>query len=83
MTTHHMVTDMLSNLGWRSLELWRYDLRIAVFYKIVYGLVAISVHPYFERPMVDMPPSSCLQADPHFCQLLLLLILPNDGYSLE
>ena len=50
-----------------------------MFYKILYGLVAIPVPPYFERIMV----SSCLQADQYFCQLLLLFILPNDGYSLE
>ena len=47
------VTDMLSNLGWQSLELWRYDSRIAMFYKIMYGLVAIPVPPYFERTMVQ------------------------------
>ena len=47
------VTDMLSILGWRSLELRRYDSRIAMFYKIVYGLVAIPVPPYFERPLVQ------------------------------
>ena len=46
------VTDMLSNLGWRSLELRRYDSRIAMFYKIVYGLVVVPFPPYFERPMV-------------------------------
>ena len=47
------MTDMFSNLGWRSLELQRYDSRIAVFYKIMYGLVAIPVPPYFERTMVQ------------------------------
>ena len=47
------VTDMLSNLGWRSLELRRYDSCIATFYKIVYGLVAIPVPPYFEHTMIQ------------------------------
>ena len=47
------VTDMLSNLGWRSLELRRYDSRIAMFYKILYGLVAIPLPPYFEHTMVQ------------------------------
>lgn len=47
------VTEMLDNLGWRSLELRRYDARIAMFYKIVYGLVAIPVPSYFERPTVQ------------------------------
>ena len=43
---------MLDDLGWRSLELRRYDVRIAM-YKIVYGLVAIPVPSYFERPTVQ------------------------------
>ena len=57
------VTDMLSNLGWRSLELRRYDSRIRIFYKIVYGLVAIPVPPYFERTMVQTRhhPLACRQ----------------------
>ena len=44
---------MLSNLGWRSLELQRYDSRIAMFYKFVFGLVAIPVPPYFECAMIQ------------------------------
>ena len=35
------VTEMMSNLGWRSLENRLYDARLLMFYKIVYGLVAI------------------------------------------
>ena len=46
------VTDMLSYLGWQSLELWHYS-RIAMFYEIVYGLVTIPVPPYFEPTMVQ------------------------------
>ena len=49
------VTDMLSNLERWSHELRRYDSCILMFYKIVYGLVAIPVSPYFERPMVQTP----------------------------
>ena len=48
--THSSVTDMLSNLGWRSLELRRYDSRIAMFYKIVYGLVAMPVSHILNVP---------------------------------
>ena len=33
--------DMLSNLGWRSLENRRIDMRLAMFYKMVYVLVAV------------------------------------------
>ena len=35
------VTDMLSNLRWRSLENRRTDMHLSMFYNIVYGLVAI------------------------------------------
>ena len=41
---------MLSNFGWRSLEYHRYDSCLVMFYKIQYGLVAVSMPPYFERP---------------------------------
>ena len=44
-STYSSVTDMLSNLGWRSLENRRIDARLTMFYKIVYGLVAIPL-PY-------------------------------------
>ena len=39
---------MLSDLGWRFLENRRNDARLAMFYKITYGLVAVSVLTYFE-----------------------------------
>ena len=38
-STYSSVTDMLSNLGWRSLENRRIDERLTMFYKIVYGLI--------------------------------------------
>ena len=47
---HCYVTAMLSNLGWRSLEYRHYDSRLAMFYKIQYGLVAVQMPSYFERP---------------------------------
>ena len=51
-STYSSVKEMMSNLGWRSLENRRHDARILMFYKIVYGLVAIPVTSYFERPEV-------------------------------
>ena len=51
-SSYSSVTDMLSNLGWRSLEKRRTDTRLAMFYKIVYGLVAIPLQSYFEHPEV-------------------------------
>ena len=51
-SSYSSVTDMLSNLGWRSLENRRIDTRLAMFYKIVYCLVAIPLQSYFEHPEV-------------------------------
>ncbi|MCG7865188.1 MAG: hypothetical protein JAY74_02330 [Candidatus Thiodiazotropha taylori] len=50
--TYSSVTEMIGNLGWRSLENRRYDARLIMFHKIVHGLVAIPVPSYFERPEV-------------------------------
>lgn len=50
-SSYDSVTEMLSDLGWRSLENRRNDARLAMFYKITYGLVAVSVPTYFERPI--------------------------------
>lgn len=44
------VTEMLKNLGWRSLEQRRYDARLLMFCKIVNGHVAIQLPGYFEHP---------------------------------
>ena len=49
-SSYDSVTTMLSNLGWRSLEYRRYDSRLAMFYKIQYGLVVVQILSYFERP---------------------------------
>ena len=51
-SSYRSVTDMLSNLRWRSLENRRTNTRLAMFYKIVYGLVAIPLPSYFEHPEV-------------------------------
>ena len=47
---HDSISAMLSNLRWRSLDYRRYDSRLAMFYKIQYDLVAVSMPSYFERP---------------------------------
>ena len=49
-SSYDSVTAMLSNLGWHSLEYHRYDSRLAMFYKIQYGLVAVQMPSYFEHP---------------------------------
>ena len=48
-STYSSVTEMMSNLGWWSLENRCYDAHLLMFYKIVYGLVAIPVLSYFEH----------------------------------
>ena len=50
-SSYDSVSAMLSNLGWRSLEYRRSDSHLAMFYKIQYGLVAVSMPSYFERPI--------------------------------
>lgn len=45
------VTSMQSQLGWQTLQDRRDLSRLIMFYKIMYGLVAISLPPYLERPM--------------------------------
>ena len=45
------VTQMLQSLGWRSLEQRRSDSRLCLFYKVIYGLVAIDMPPYVVHPL--------------------------------
>ena len=49
-STYDSVSHMLDNLGWRSLENRRIVSRLIMFYKIVYGHVAIQMPTYFEQP---------------------------------
>ena len=46
------ISAMLSNLGWRSLEYRRYNSRLAMFYQIQYGLVAVSM-PSLAIPLIS------------------------------
>ena len=45
------VTEMLQSLGWQSLEQRRSDSRLCLFYKIIYGIVAIDMPPYGVHPL--------------------------------
>ena len=47
-STYSSVTEMLERLGWRSLAQRRSDARLCLFYKIVYGLVAIPMPSYIQ-----------------------------------
>ena len=44
------VSNMMRNLGWRSLENRRFDAHLITFYKVVHGFVAIPVPSYFKQP---------------------------------
>ena len=44
------VSNMLDNLGWRSLENRRIDSRLVMFCRIIHGYVAIQIPRYFEKP---------------------------------
>ena len=50
-SSYDKVSAMLSNLDWRSLKYRWNDSRLAMFYKIHYGLVAVPMSSYFERPI--------------------------------
>ena len=47
-STRSSVTAMLGKLGWRSLQQRRADARLCMFYRIVYGLVAIPMPEYIQ-----------------------------------
>ena len=46
--TRSSVTAMLNQLGWRTLEQRQVDARLCLFYKIVYGLVAVPLTNYIQ-----------------------------------
>ena len=43
------VTAIVNDLGWRTLEQRRADLRLCLFFKMVYGLVAVPLPDYIEQ----------------------------------
>ena len=45
-SSYDSVSDMLGDLGWRSLEDRHTDSRLCLLYKIVHGLVAVPLPPY-------------------------------------
>ena len=44
------VTDMLENLGWRTLEQRRVDVRLALLFKIYNGLIPVDARKYLRHP---------------------------------
>ena len=65
-------TQMIIFLGWRSLEQRRADVHLIMFYKIVYGLVAIHLPTYIQcqvRMTRTMHPMHFIQ-NTNYCKLL-------------
>ena len=48
-SSYSSVTQMINSLGWRSLEQRCADVRLIMFYKIVYGFVEIYLPTYIQR----------------------------------
>ena len=44
------VTDMLENLGWRTLEQRRVDVQLALLFKIYNGLIPVDATKYLSHP---------------------------------
>ena len=44
------VTAIVSDIGWRTLEQRRADARLCLFFKMVYGLVAVPLPDYIDQP---------------------------------
>ena len=80
-SSYSSVTDMLSNLRRQSLENRRTDKRLAMFYKIVYGLVAIPLPSYFEHPEVYTRHTHSLLTD-RFTHLSVTINTPFSLYQL-
>ena len=80
------VTQMLQSLGWRSLGQRRSDSRLCLFYKIIYGLVAIDMPPYVVHPLRTPKNSHNLALAPSnsiHCRLLQILILSPLNRAME
>ena len=48
---YQSVTELQQQLNLRTLEQRRVDAKVIMMFKIIHGLVAIPVPPYFEQPM--------------------------------
>ena len=48
-SSHSSVSNVLEDLGWRSLQNRHIDSQLVMVYKIIHGYVAIEIPPYFEK----------------------------------
>ena len=72
-STYATVTEMLQSLGWRFLEQRRSYSRLCLFYKIIYGLVAIDMPPYVVHPSRTLS-NSLLSSNSDHCGLRVLIL---------
>ena len=79
------VTQMLQSLRWRSLEQRRSDSRLCLFYKIIYGLVAIDMPPYVCSPIENSQEFThpWLPSNSIHCRFLQILILSPLNRAME
>ena len=65
------VTDMLDDLGWRTLEQRRANTRLALLFKIYNGLISVDAREYLRHPTLKIPALSQLQLRSVIYQYLL------------
>ena len=82
-SSYSSVTQMINTLGWKNRDvLGLAHARLIMFYKIVYGLVEISLPPYIQRQVRMTRNMHPLHTFPYISKLLQILIL-SFGYRTE
>ena len=51
-SSYSSASNMLEDLGWRSLQNRRIDSQLVMLCKTIHGYVAIEIPPYFEKPQI-------------------------------
>ena len=76
---YQSVTELQQQLNLRTLEQRRVDAKVIMMFKIIHGLVAIPVPPYFEQPMRSTRHSHPL----HYVRFIQQQIITNLPFSLN
>ena len=74
---YQSVTELQQQLNLRTLEQRRVDAKVIMMFKIIHGLVAIPVPPYFEQPMRSTRHSHPL----HYVRFIQQQIITNLPFS--
>ena len=75
--SYDSVSQMQTNLGWRSPDQRKADARFCMLYTIVHDLVAIQLPPYFQQPSTMTRQSAPASSNSYFCELLQMLLPPT------